>query len=129
MVAKKPNNGEIQEIKTPCPYACMDLTEMIGLMIEWIREMGGSKIWESAVDTFNDKYRYQNYLCCAKAMVDFLNVLLPMLPDSYHKKLFAKYFAFFNCYKGNLFFFFFFKKNIISFLKQVIIFPIPYLSH
>jgi len=93
---KKPSDGEIQEIKTPCPYACMDLTEMIGLMTEWIREMEEPKLWENAIDTFNNNYRYQNYLCCAKAMVDFLNVLLTMLPDSFHKRLLSRYLAFFN---------------------------------
>ncbi len=90
----QPSEWETQ-IKTPCPYACMNLTEVIGLMIEWIRKEAPG-LWENAIDTFNSNYRHQNYLCCAKAMIDFLNVLLTMLPDSYHKTLLKRYLAFFN---------------------------------
>jgi len=86
---------DIHEYEISCPYACMRLVEMIGLMNEWVRrEMPG--MWESAIDLFNGKYRHENYLCCAKAMVDFLGIILAVLPDGYHKTLLMRYLTFFN---------------------------------
>ena len=77
----------------------IDEMEVIELIHEWVNSVD-SRLWDKAREAYYGEWGFllkEHYLYDTKTMVEFLEILEKILPDSIHKQFLQRYLRF---YKG-----------------------------